>query len=165
MEKLSWIKDLVLAEQQMEESGVVEMEPDYDPGRHLEEATTEFLNDLKHSFVEVSSAFNQLKGSTHGHLRIYGISKTKADFMLFRNGYKLIFSLRQPGVIAVTYSSAGTQYALTSARGSDEAEPKDILRAAAGAFGQLVWTHNDHLIDVDHLIRFYMSRFVKDSAK
>jgi hypothetical protein len=163
VEKLSWIKELVLAEQQMEEAGVVDMEAGFDPARQLEEATVEFINDLKASFVEVASAFNQMKGSTLGHLRIYGISKTKADFMLFRNGYKLIFSLRQPGMIAVTYSNAGAHYVPGSAR--EDAIPTDLLKAAWGAFGQLVWTYNEHTINIDYLVRYYMSRFIKDSAR
>lgn len=163
MEKLSWIKELVLAEQQMEEAGVVDMEAGFDPGRQLEEATIEFINDLKASFVEAASAFNSLKGSTLGHLRIYGISKTKADFMLFRNGYKLIFSLRHAGSITVAYSSAGAHYVPGTAK--EESAPMDLLTAAWGAFGQLQWKYNDHPINIDYLVRYYMSRFVKDSAR
>ncbi|MGE0525809.1 MAG: hypothetical protein AB7G93_17735 [Bdellovibrionales bacterium] len=161
---MSWIKELVLAEQQMEESGVVDLEAGFDPGRQLEEATVDFINDLKAGFVEAASAFNQMKGSPHGHLRIYGISKTKADFMLFRNGYKLIFSMRQPGLITVAYSSAGTHYVPGTAKPEDN-QATDNLRAAWGAFGQLVWTYNDHTINLDYLVRYYMSRFVKDSAR
>lgn len=163
MEKLTWIKELVLAEQQMEEAGVVDMEAGFDPNRQLEEATIEFINDLKAAFVEAAAAFNQLKGSTLGHLRIYGISKTKADFMLFRNGYKLIFSLRQPGLITVAYSNAGAHYVPGTTK--EDSGPSDILRASWGAFGQLAWTYNDHPINIDYLVRYYMSRFVKDSAR
>jgi len=163
VEKLSWIKELVLAEQQMEEAGVVDMEAGFDPARALEEATLEFINDLKAAFVEAASAFNQMKGSTLGHLRIYGISKTQADFMLFRNGYKLIFSLNRPGLITISISSAGAHYVPGTAQEQDK--PMDNLKAEWGAFGQLVWTYNDHKINIDYLVRYYMSRFVKDSAR
>ena len=163
MEKLEWIKELVLAEQQMEEAGVVDMEAGFDPQRALGEATLDFINDLKVSFVEAASAFNQLKGSTLGHLRIYGISKTQADFMLFRNGYKLIFSMKSPGLITVSVSSAGAHYVPGAA--AEVEKPKDDLRAAWGAFGQLVWTYNNHQINIDYLVRYYVSRFVKDSAR
>lgn len=165
MEKLSWIKELVLAEQQMEEAGVVDMEAGFDPSRQVEEATLEFILDLKAAFVEAASAFNQMKGSTLGQIRIYGISKTKADFMLFRNGYKLIFSLRQPGLVTVTSSSAGAHY--VPGTKPDEASANagvDQLRASWGAFGQLIWTYKEHTINIDYLVRYYMSRFVKDSA-
>lgn len=164
MEKLNWIKELVLAEQQMEEAGVVDMEAGFDPARQVEEATTDFIQDLKTGFVEAASAFNQLKGSAHGQIRIYGISKTKADFMLFRNGYKLIFSMRQPGLITVSHSSAGAHY-IPGQNKPEDAPPSDMLRASWGAFGQLIWTYNEHEINMDYLVRYYMSRFVKDSAR
>jgi hypothetical protein len=164
VEKLSWIKELVLAEQQMEEAGVVEMEAGFDPGRQLEESTLDFIHDLKASFIEAASAFNQLKGSTHGNLRIYGISKTRADFMLFRNGYKLIFSVRAPGTVAVSYAAAGAHYVPGTVK-AEESEPNDILQANWAAFGQLNWTYNGHPINVEYLVRYYVSRFVKDSAR
>jgi len=164
VEKLSWIKELVLAEQQMEEAGVVEMEAGFDPTRQLEEETQEFITDLKAAFIETASAFNQLKGSTHGHLRIYGISKTKSDFMLFRNGYKLIFSVRAPGTVHVTYTAAGAHYVPGTVKPEDTG-PTDILQATWAAFGQLTWTYNNHPINEDYLVRYYVSRFVKDSAR
>lgn len=163
MDKLRWIKELVTAEQQMEDAGMVDMTAGFDPGRQLEDATVDFLNDLKLAFVEAASAFNQLKGSSLGHIRIYGISKTKADFMLFRNGAKLIFSMRHAGLITISYNAAVAGYVPGAAR-SDEAA-QDVLKAEWGAFGQLNWTYNERPIQLDYLIRYYMSRFVRDSAK
>ncbi len=165
MEKLTWIKELVLAEQQMEDAGVVDMEAGFDPNRQVDEATYEFISDLKAAFVEAASAFNQLKGSTLGQIRIYGISKTKADFMLFRNGYKLIVSVRQPGVVTTSYSNAAAQYVPGTVAKPDDNKGADVLKASWGAFGQLIWTYNEHMINVDYLVRYYMSRFVKDSAR
>ncbi len=164
VDKLNWIRELVTAEQQMEESGLVDMEAGFDAHRRLEENTLEFLTDLKAAFVEAAAAFNQLKGSTVGNIRLYGIAKTKGDFMLFRNGYKLIFSLRQPGLVTVAHASAATHFVPGSTKG-DEGGERDLLHAAWGAFGQLVWTYNDHPIQLDYLVRYYMSRFVKDSAR
>ena len=163
MDKLSWIKELIAAEHQMEDAGVVDMTAGFDPGRQLEDATVEFLNDLKIAFVEVASAFNQLKGASIGHIRIYGIAKTKADFMLFRNGYKLIFSMRHAGIITVSYSAAVTGYVPGQTKMDDTSQ--DVLKADWGAFGQLKWKYNDSPIEMDYLIRYYMSRFVRDSAK
>jgi hypothetical protein len=164
MEKLNWIKELVLAEKQMEESGVVDMDAGFDPNKQVDDATGEFITDLKAAFCEATSAFNQLKGSTVGQIRLYGISKTKADFMLFRNGGKLIFSVRQPGAITVSYSSAVVGYVPGAAK-ADENKGVDLLRANWAAFGQLIWTYNDHPINIDYLVRYYMSRFVKDSTR
>lgn len=165
MDKLSWIKELVLAEQQMEESGMVDMSAGFDTLNMLEEETIEFLQDLKTSFVESAAAFNQLKGSTLGNVKIYGISKTRADFMLFRNGFKLIFSMTQPGQIKI-YDSQMTNSFVPGQNAAEETTGRlDLLIAKWGPFGELQWTYQDQPINLDYLVRFYTSRFIRESAK
>lgn len=165
MEKLKWIRDLVRAEQQMEETGQIDFSAGFDPHLMVEEATYEYLMDLKTSFGEVSAAFNELKGSAVGNLKIYGISKTKADFMLFRNGYKLIFSYKCPGAIAITYNAIGANF-IPGAEETDPAEKNtEYLKSRWGAFGELQWTYKDQQVNMDNLVRFYLSKFIKESAK
>ena len=163
MDKLQWIRDLVLAEQQMEESGVVDFTAGFDPQKDVEAATVDFMNDLKATFVESASAFNQLKGSTVGNVKIYGISKTPSDFMLFRNGYKLIFSFRKPGLIGVRFNLIGSGF--LPGQEPESSGKEDLLKAAWGAFGELKWTYNDQLINLDYLVRYYLSRFIRESSK
>ena len=166
MDKMRWIRELVLAEQQMEESGVVDLSAGFDPQNDLERESIEFMTDLKSGFVESASAFNQLKGSSLGSIKIYGISKTKADFMLFRNGFKMIFSITQPGQIAIYFNQMSSNFIPTPGSSSSSTQPEaDLLTAEWGAFGDLEWKFNDKAIKIDHLIRYYLSRFVRDSAK
>ena len=114
MNNIDWIKELVLAEQQMEDTGTINLSA-VSPDAHLEEQTLEFIRDIKAGFVEATAAFNQLKCSVVGTLKIYGISNTKADFMLFRNGYKLIFSIKRAGEVEV-YSSLMSTHFLSGAQ-------------------------------------------------
>ncbi len=165
MDKLQWIKQLVLAEQQMEESGIVDLSSDFDTDKHLKDETLDFLIDLKTTFVELSSAFNQLKGSPMGKIKIYGISKTPADFMLFRNAYKLIFSAQAPGEIAIRFNHIGNSYIPGQKAAEETSLDTDIITAEWGAYAQLVWKYKDHKVNMDHLVRYYMSRFVKESAR
>jgi len=162
MNNLDWIKELVLAEQQMEETGLINLSAVH-PDAHLEEQTLEFMRDVKAAFVEAAATFNQLKGSTLGTLKIYGISNTKADFMLFRNGYKLIFSLKHPGEIEIYNSLMGSHYL------SPDQEPRpsdrETVMAHWGAFGELQWHHNNLPVKMDYLVRHYISRFIRESAK
>jgi hypothetical protein len=168
MEKLHWIKELVLAEQQMEESGVVDFTAGFDPQVLLETQTLEFMNAMKSSFVEVASAFNQLKPSSLGHIKIYGISKTKADFMLFRNGYKLILSVRQPGLIGIRLHTLSSTY-MPGAGASSEDQvdqgSEDYLKARWGAFGELNWTYKDHSVNTEYMVRYYTTRFLRESTR
>ncbi len=165
MDKLQWIRDLVLAEQQMEESGVVDFSAGFDPERNVHAATVDFMSDLKSSFVEAAAAFNQLKGSSLGLIKIYGISQTPADFMLFRNGFKLIFSLRKPGLVGVRFNQIGASFLPGAAPAEETIAKEDLLKAAWGAFGELKWTYNDQLINLDYLVKYYMSRFIRESSK
>src|SRR5476649_809541 len=108
MDKIAWIKDLVRTEQKMEETGVVDFTSGFDPQQLLISESVGYLNALKNAFVEAAASFNQLKASSVGRIKIYGISNTHADFMLFRNGFKLIFSLKEPGVVGIRFHFVGS---------------------------------------------------------
>lgn len=168
MDRIAWIKDLVRAEQKMEESGVVDFSFGFDPQQLLFTESTAFLNAVKSTLIDASSSFNQLKGSGVGRIKIYGISNTHADFMLFRNGFKLIFSLKEPGVIGIRFHYVGSgfvQVAAASDNGTRVPTEEDILIARWGAFGDLIWTYHEQPIKVEYLVRYYMTRFIRESAK
>ena len=168
MDKLGWIKELVRAEQRMEESGVVDFGAGFDPQQLLVNESVNFLNELKAAFVEASSSFNQLKGSAVGRVKIYGISNTHADFMLFRNGYKLIFTLKEPGTVGIRFNYVGANFVQMPAASDDGQKTpseEDVIQARWGAFGDLIWTYLEQPIKADYLVRYYLSRFIRESAK
>ncbi len=92
MKNLEWIRDLVESERRMEETGMIDLATIPDETRDLQLKTNEFLRSIKEEFDDDTAAFNNLKNTTVGSVKIYGISNTIADFMLFRNGYKLLFA-------------------------------------------------------------------------
>jgi len=166
MNDINWIKDLVLTEQQMEENGVIDYSNDTSSTENLEQETIEYLKDLKVGFIEAASAFNQLKGSPVGKLKIYGISKTIADFMIFRNGYKLIFSMKRPGAIGIGFHQTGQQLIPHQEEQNAESRGDETLITAQwGLFGELKWVYQEHEVKFDMLIRYYMSRFIKESVR
>lgn len=172
-DRLGWIKELVRAEQRMEESGVIEFGPAFDPAQILVSESVAFMNELKVVFVDAASAFNQLKGSSLGRVKIYGIANTHADFMLFRNGFKLIFSLKEPGAVSVRFHYVGAGFqqqqgaAMAPGGGAvaSHVGEEDLLIARWGAFGDLNWTYQEQAIKTDYLVRYYLTRFVRESAK
>ncbi len=170
MEEISWIKELVKAEQQMEESGIVDMSPGFDADRLLATETIQFLLSLKTRFVDSSSAFNELKTSPIGRIKIYGIAKTHADFMLFRNGFKMIFSLKAPGKISIKFNFIGTNY--IPAQGPVDANQtsttvmdEHMIETKWGAFAEIFWTYQGQVINLDYMVRHYMTLFIKESSK
>lgn len=164
MNSIEWIKDLVLAEQQMEEEGVIDLSQQ-SAETLMKDETLNFLRDIKSSMSEAAAAFNQLKASNTGTAKIYGISNTEADFMLFRNGFKLIFSMRTAGEIEVYYSLIGSHFMTGAQETETNIQEKEVLRARWGAFGELSWSHKELPVKMDYLVRSYFSRFIRESTK
>ena len=157
-----WIKDLVRLEQDMEAKGQISL-PESDPSREqLAEHTFEFMRHLRTAFTANSAVFNHIKGFL-GSLKIYGIAETKADFMLFRNGHKLIFSIRDPGLISVRMKFSDQLQLLNKKKSMEE--PADFIKGEWGPFNELQWTYNNKKINIDYLIRYYMTVFVKTSVR
>ena len=157
----NWIKDLVRLEQDMEASGQISLPESRPSSEQLTEHTFEFMRQLRTAFTANSAVFNHIKGFL-GSLRIYGIADTKTDFMLFRNGHKLIFSVKDPGLISVCMKFNDQ---MLSSKDSGTTEPADFIKGVWGPFNELKWTYNDQIINIDHLIRYYMTVFVKNSVK
>lgn len=157
----NWIKDLVRLEQDMEAKGQISL-PETNPTQEqLLEHTLEFMRQLRTAFTAHSAVFNHMKGFL-GSLRIYGIANTKADFMLFRHGHKLIFSVKDPGLISVCMKFNNQ---LLNTKNTNSEEPADFIKGEWGPFNELKWTYNDKTINIDYLIRYYMTVFVKNSVK
>lgn len=171
MEKIDWIKDLVRAEKQMEDSGLVELHSSFDPQRVLAYDTLQFLLKIKTDIVDSISVFNELKSSPVGRIKIYGIAKTHADFMLFRNGYKMIFSVRAPGQIGIRLNFIGASFIPnpgllnTGLQETQNIIDEHILEAQWGAFGEVMWTFKNQPIKIEFLVRHFLSIFVKESSK
>jgi hypothetical protein len=170
-DRIGWIRDLVSAEEQMEESGLVDMGTGSSPEKTLIQESTRFLFQLKHDFVEAATAFNELKASPLGRIKIYGIAKTQADFMLFRNGFKMIFSMLNPGQISIRFNFIGPNY-LPSQQipsvhntGSPGMMDEHILEAKTGAFGELIWSFEGQPIRLPTVVKYHMTLFIKESAK
>lgn len=149
-----WIKDLIRGDQADQQ-----MSPETGGEDELKELTVEFMKQLRVAFTTYAALFNQMKGPG-AHLRIYGLSGSSTDFMLFRGSYKMVFSVREPGLVSVQIQYLSED---TGRFKSLPDYPMDFIQGKWGAFKELKWTYNEQVVKMDHLIRYYMSRFVKVS--
>jgi hypothetical protein len=168
-DRVSWIKDLVRAEEQMEESGMVEVGGTTENERQMAHETLKFLQTLKNEFIESASVFNEMKASALGRIKIYGVAKTTADFMLFRNGFKMIFAMSSPGCISVRFNFIGPNYIPsqipTAGASSANVMDEHLLQAQAGPFGDLSWTYQNHVVKMESIVRYYVSLFIRESTR
>ena len=125
----------------------------------LKDLTVEFMKQLRVAFTTYAALFNQMKGPGT-HLRIYGLSGSSTDFMLFRGSYKMVFSMREPGLVSVQIHYLSEE---TGKFKNLPDYPMDFIQGQWGAFKELKWTYNEQVVKMENLIRYYMSRFVKVS--
>ena len=156
----SWIKELVHCESDADASRHGTFSEDITPSQSdLAEHSIEFLKQLKTAFTAQFAAFNRLKGFS-GSVKIYGIADTEVDFMLFRKGHKLVFSLKEPGLITVQMKFSDQILNTTISH-----QPADLIKGEWAPFNELKWTYNNQSININHLIRYYITYFVKNSAQ
>ena len=177
-DRIQWLRDLVHAEEQMEERGVVDLSVGVGSEQYLASESLQFLNEMKNRLIESSVAFNELKKSALGRIKVYGVAKTQADFMLFRNGYKMIFSLKQPGQISIRFNFFGpgshipsapsvsaTGAAVLPGSAASSMMEEHLLVAQVGAFGDFQWTYNAQPVHIENIVKFHLTMFIRESAK
>jgi len=170
IDRWNWVRDLVQIEERMEESGIIDPAMGFDNDRTLALETLRFLEQLKVELVEAAETFNEMKTSPLGRIKIYGIAKTQADFMLFRNGYKMIFSIRQPGMISIRFNFLGPQQYMNQMQGAGQSAgtqlmEENLLLAKRGSFSDLIWTYQDLPIQLTSVVRYHLSLFIRESSK
>jgi hypothetical protein len=162
-----WVRELVSADEQLEKSVLIDMNLGLDTQRILVNESINILNDLKHQFADTAAHFNELKPTVLGRVKIYGVAKTHADFMLFRNGYKMIFSIKSAGVIGIRFHFVGN---LSIPQPSSKEQvtivmDEELLEAKWGAFEEVIWTYKKQEFKVQYLVRHYLTQFIKESAR
>ncbi len=158
-----WIKDLILEEQNMETTGMVTPSGAHFSESFVETETLEFLKELKTIFITISKQYNDLKGDHGGHIKLYGISGSLTDFMLFRNSFKLVFSFKSPGFISVT-SNRMSALSLPGMNGNEEpGSIQESIEAKRGVFDEIVWTYKNQNINLDQMTKFFLTKFVRES--
>ncbi len=164
----TWIRELVSADEQLEKSVMLDMNLGLDTQRILVNESIQFLLRLKNDFAEAAAQFNELKPSVLGRIKIYGIAKTHADFMIFRNGYKMIFSIKSAGVISIRFHFVGNM-AIPQPNAVGEkvtiVMDEELIESKWGAFEEVLWTYKGQSFQIPYLVRHYLTVFVKDSAR
>lgn len=138
----------------------------------IEDLTNEFLSDLRSVFEHFSEIFNDIRMEPKGafldlssaevreklkdSLFIYDLAD-KTGFMVFRKGYKLIFSYVQPGRIRV-------QFFKKKPLSETEIFVDAFINAITSETLSIKWVHENHkgFVDIPILARYYMKRFLQE---
>jgi hypothetical protein len=154
----------------MEESGYIRFTDAADPARALEEASVEFLNKIKDRFEFYVALFNQYRvNRDQGRMiKVFRISNTINDFMLFRNTLKLIVARRGPDVISVGFlSNSGGLFTPRIPGDQPNIGMPSIheIKAHVGPFNHITWRYQGEEVNVEAIARFYLAEFIRNSAR
>lgn len=165
----NWIESLALEEINMEESGIIKFSEHLDPLHMLDKSSIEFMERLKERFDIYVAKFNELranKGDSTKTIKIFKISNTINDFMLFRNGLKLVVARRAADVISLGFlSNSGGLFAARLNYQPESKQKIHEMKAHVGAFNNIHWKFNGEDVDTDSLVRHYLTEFVKHTAR
>jgi hypothetical protein len=161
-----WIKDLAVADSTRD---ILNYEKHSNPTSVLREESYNMLAKLNLLFFEYSEVFNRSIREESTPLKVLGITANKS-FIVFRNNYRLVASIFEPGVILFSFENfAGNIY-------SNVHEPKDnlspdevyhsgnILIAELGPFNEVTWLFEEKRVEAHKVVRHYFTEFIKAST-
>ena len=165
----TWIENLAIEELNMEETGIVNFSEHLDPMHMLEASSIEFMEKLKERFDVYLTKFNELRANQDDKTRtikLFKISNTINDFMLFRNSLKLVVARRSTDVISLGFlSNSGGLFAARLNYQADATQKIHEVKAHVGPFNNIQWKFNGENVDIDSLVRHYLTEFIKHSAR
>jgi hypothetical protein len=166
----AWVEGLALEEINMDESGVVNFNDHLNPIHYLEESSIQFMDQIRERIEIYITKFNEYRGS-EGHqqgVKIFKISNTINDFMLFRNSLRLIFTRRANDLITISFIAGGKEYTPRSStfeRREQHSSGVHEIKAHIGPFNNISWRYHNEVVDLDSMVRYYLSEFIRQSAK
>jgi len=160
-----WIHDLTRAEISPEAEALYHLNRSGTPEQAIEESTVDYLTDLRAYFQEFVRSFNSFSetGKKFAEIKIFNLTQGAADFMLYRNGIKLIVANTAHGVIQFSYDQHMNASPVAKVEpGVPNAE--EIL-AQMGAFGAIRWTYRSEKVECDQVSKHFFAEFVRASRE
>lgn len=164
---LKWIENLAVEELNMEESGIIDFNSHLNPEVQLEQSSIELMEDIRELFEIYLTKFNQFRAAHQSSkaIKIFKISNTINDFILFRNSLKLIVSRKTSDVISIGFMSNAGVYGARTNQYSTINETVHEIKASMGPFNKIYWQFQGENIDIDALVKHYLAEFIRLSAQ
>jgi hypothetical protein len=159
-----WLKRLSENESELLRTGSGDFVSHQDHRKVVEEASLEFMQEVRDEFLNCVDLFNSYRGGSHlpNSVKIFNISNTAADFIIFRNTLKLVVS--NPALGVVNFSFVNRANTFTKAPSIKTKKEGYDLIAQLYPFNDLAWTFHGERIHVESVVRYLFTEFVKSSA-
>lgn len=154
-----WATQLAFHERRLEKEGTADYGVPYRRQELLAEKTKEYARILQHTFRKHVEHFNQARKSAAHAIHIYKISRSDEDFLMYRNGVKLIVSAQRAGRISLSFNQFIAPLAQTDKHSHIE------LEAVWGPFDQLFWTYKGERVQLMDVVRYFISEIAFQSFR
>ena len=155
-----WIHEIARAEASPEAEALYQINRSSGPAQAIEESTVDFVTDLRGYFQEYVRIFNSMSdaGKKFSEIKIFNLTQGAADFMLYRNGIKLIIANTTQGVIQLAYD----RHAISGGPASDLHVPQaEELLAQLGAFGSVHWMYRSEKVESEQVAKHFFAEFTR----
>ena len=86
--------------------------------------------------------------------------------MLFRNSLKLIVARRSPDVISIGFlSNNGGLFTARLANENQSVHAIHEIKAHVGPFNNISWRFQDESVEIEPLVKYYLTEFIKNSSR
>ena len=143
----------------MEKEGTVDYGVPFRRQEMLVEKTKEYARILQHTFRKHIEQFNNSRKNPAHAIHIYKISRSDEDFLIYRNGVKLIVSAQRAGRISLSFNQFIAPLAQTDKHAHVE------LEAIWGSFDQLHWTYKSERVQLMDVVRYFISELAFQSFR
>ena len=163
-----WIETLAFDEINMDEAGIIDFNEHLDPQSFLEEESINFMNKIRDLFEVYITKFNECRGGPNSgaQIKIFKISNTVNDFMVFRNSLRLIFSRKASDLILISLLANGKDvFAPRLTENLQTNISHHEISANIGPFNSIRWKFQGEEVDIKAMVRHYLEEFIKNSAR
>ena len=164
----TWIENLAIDEINMDESGIIDLHEHLNPIHFLEESSINLMNELRDHVEHSVSKFNEFRGEQpSSHIKIFKISNTVNDFMLFRNSLRLVFARKSNDIINIGFITNGKDLLAPRLTLNDKMSSQALheIRAHIGPFHNIKWKFQGEEFEIITMVKHYITEFIKQSAR
>lgn len=160
-----WVHELARNELNPEAANIFNTVNQFDPKQIVEESTISFLEDLRDLFTSFIKVFNGYSDANQkfSDVKIFGITNTPADFMVFRNNVKLVFSNSAHGIINATFTQHQKTEVNVAGMLPDSSKQSHDIIAQMGPFMDVTWTYQGEKVNPERVVKYFFVEFVKAS--
>lgn len=153
MEK--WISHLAQQEIKRVNFDSIDIEETIPLESSMNETTLCYLSELYSHFIRYINEFNNIREteSPLQKIKIYKITDTEGDFVIFRNGLKLLLTKKSFHSIAIQYLDQDKKL---------ESYHEILLKI--GTFEELQWCYQGQTFQQESFVRYYLSDFIRKSS-